>query len=76
MTTIEKLQQIVREYMGNSDFVLKPDMVLLTDFEIDSYELVVLIGKVEDCFGIEISDRAIMKMKTVADIIGYIDVQL
>jgi acyl carrier protein len=70
---LEKLQEIVRRYTENEDFVLTADMVLRSDLGINSYEFVQIVCEVEDAFGVEIPDRAIGGFKTVRDVMGWIE---
>jgi len=69
---LEKLQEIVRRYTDNDEFILTSDMVLLSDLGLNSYELVELVCDVEDNFNIEIPDRAISSFKTVQNVLDYI----
>ena len=69
---LEKLQEIIRRYLDDEETVLRNEMVLQTDLGLNSYELVQLICDVEDAFSVEITDRAIRKLKTVQNVIDYI----
>ena len=69
---LEKLQEIVRKYLDNSEFILKGDMVLISDLGLNSYELVELVCDIEDKFSIEIPDRVIGSFKTVQNVLDYI----
>lgn len=70
---LEKLQTILREYLGDPSVTVSEEMLLLSDFDLDSLDLVTVIGKIEDVFSVEISDRAMMKMKTVGDLTQYLE---
>ena len=70
---LEKLQKLVREYVGDDSIVLTGDMVILSELNLNSYELVKLVCEVEDAFDIEIPDRMITKIKTVQDLLDYIE---
>ena len=69
---LEKLQEIVRRYTDDENIILTEDMVLMTDLGLNSFELVQMVCEVEDAFGIEIPDRVISGLKTVGDVVGYI----
>lgn len=69
---LEKLQDIVRQYMGNEAFILTSEMILLSDLGLNSYELVELVCDVEEKFNIEIPDRAIGGLKTVQNLLDFI----
>ena len=70
---LEKLQEIVRKYADDEEIVISGEMVLLSDLGLNSYELVELVCKVEDEFDVEIPDRVIGRLKTVQDVLDYID---
>ena len=69
---IEELQQIVNRYKADESIVVKGDMMLLTDLELNSFELVEMLCEVEDKYGIEIPDRAINDIKTVQDLMDFV----
>ena len=70
---IEKLTEILREHTGEDDITINEDTVLLTDLGLNSLDLVSLACSVEDEFDIEIPDRAIRSIKTVGDVIAFIE---
>lgn len=45
---------------------------IITDLEIESLDLIDLITKFEDTFGLEVEDKDIKYFQTVSDIINYI----
>ncbi|MCL2253515.1 MAG: phosphopantetheine-binding protein [Lachnospiraceae bacterium] len=71
---LEKLQEIVRRYTDDEDFILTENMILRSDLGINSYELVQMICDVEEAFDIEIPDRAIGGLKTVKDVLNYVGI--
>ena len=57
---------------------MNPDTVtessrLVEDLKADSANVMVMIMDVEDTFGITVEDDQIMKLKTVGDVVKYID---
>lgn len=70
---LEKLQAVLRDFIGDQALVITGDMVLLSNFDIDSYELVMLISEIEERLGVEITDRAISGFKTVQDVLDYLE---
>ena len=46
---------------------------LLEDLKADSANILVMIMDLEDQFGIMVEDDQIMKMKTVGDVVNYIE---
>ena len=72
---IERLQEIIRRFAPDENIAVSEEMVLLTDFGLNSLELVEIICEVEEEFEIEIPDRAISGFKTVKDLMDYINSQ-
>lgn len=70
---IAKLTAILRERVENIPSVITEDMSLISDLGLNSLDLVDLACAVEDEFDIEIPDRAIKDLRTVGDVIHYID---
>ena len=49
------------------------DSRLIEDLKADSANIMVMIMDLEDKFGITVEDDQIMKMKTVGDVVKYIE---
>lgn len=72
MSTLEALQEIlVKEFKRNPE-QLRPQTTL-ADLGIDSLDLVDLIFKIEDHFGLKIKDDVPRSLVTLADVAAYID---
>ena len=72
---IERLKKIVMDYTELEDIHITRDSVLLQDLGLNSLDLLEMICGVEDEFQIEIPDREVWKLKTVGDVIDYIEKQ-
>lgn len=73
---ISKVDEIlIEEFELESDLVV-PDAQLRDDLDLDSLDGVDLVVALEKAFGVRVEDKAIMEMKTVADIHGYIHANL
>ena len=70
---LEKLQKITREHLDDDTFVLTEDMVLRSDLGLNSFELVQMVCVVEDAFNVEIPDRIIGGLKTIKDVLDFIE---
>lgn len=73
MSTFEQVKKIVVEQLG-----VEPDEVQMTstfvdDLGADSLDIVELIMAFEEEFNIEIPDEKAEKIKTVEDVVKYID---
>lgn len=72
---IETLVGIIEEYTGRQDVSVTRDTLLLGDLGLNSFDLVQLVCKVEDAFDVSIPDKIIGKLKTVGDVIDFIENQ-
>ncbi len=73
MSTFEKVRKIVVEQLGVEEDDVKIDSTFIDDLGADSLDIVELIMAFEEEFGIEIPDEAAEKIKTVQDVVSYID---
>lgn len=75
MMVFEKLQQIIVDELGVSkeDVTLEAD--LNDDLGADSLDAVELIMAIEDEFDLSVSDDVAQELKTVQNIVDYIEAQ-
>lgn len=71
----EKVIEIMANYLGLKEEEITSDMDLMDDLNINSYDIMSIIGKFEDEFDIEVPDEDIRNFRTVADVINYIKKQ-
>ncbi len=72
MSTFAKVKSMIVEQLG----VEEGEVALKTTFEdldADSLDIVELIMALEEEFELEISDEEVEKIKTVGDVVSYID---
>jgi acyl carrier protein len=70
---VEKLKQIIREQLGVEEDEITPTASFVEDLGADSLDTVELVMAVEEAFDIEIPDKDAEKMRTVQDLIDYIE---
>lgn len=70
-----KVSKIIEDKLGASESDIKPEANLVTDLGADSLDTVELIMEVERQFGIVVSDEDAAKIKTVGDIINFLEKQ-
>ena len=70
---LEKVISIISEYQDIPADTIHADSHLVNDLGFTSYDVVSLVGKFEDEFDIEVPDRKIKLMKTVNDIVKFIE---
>ena len=73
MATFEKVRSIVVEQLGVEADEVAIESTFIDDLGADSLDIVELIMAFEEEFGIEIPDEAAEKIKTVKDVVTYID---
>lgn len=70
---LNKVISIISEYQDIPANTIHADSHLVNDLGFTSYDVVSLVGKFEDEFDIEVPDRKIKMMKTVDDIVKFIE---
>ena len=73
MATFEKVRDIVVEQLGVDEEQVTLEATFIDDLGADSLDIVELIMAFEEEFNIEIPDEAAEKIKTVQDVVNYID---
>lgn len=73
MATFDKVRDIVVDQLGVEADEVSIDSTFIDDLGADSLDIVELIMAFEEEFGIEIPDEAAEKIKTVQDVVSYID---
>jgi acyl carrier protein len=76
MSNFEKVQEIVAEKLGIEKSKITMEASFIDDLGADSLDTVELIMKMEEDFGIEIPDEDAEKLKTVGDVVNYLDSKL
>ena len=69
----EKLKTIIIEEFEIEEELITMNTSLTDDLDIDSLDLVDLVMTVEDEFSIELPDEALEGMKTIGDLVKYIE---
>ena len=73
MSTFEKVRDIVVDQLGVEPDEVAIESTFIDDLGADSLDIVELIMAFEEEFGIEIPDEAAEKIKTVQDVVSYIE---
>ncbi|MBQ4644671.1 MAG: acyl carrier protein [Clostridia bacterium] len=69
----EKVRAIICDQLELDEEVVTLDAVLLEDLGADSIDLADLVMTLEDEFDMEISDEELENIRTVADIVKFIE---
>ena len=70
MDTFEKIRALLAEQLDVDPAKITMDSDIMSDFEADSLDIVMTL---EDEFGIEVPDDAIESLRTVGDVVNFVD---
>ncbi len=68
-----RVKEIVCEQLGVSDEEVTPQASFIDDLGADSLDIVELVMALEEEYEIEISDEDAEKIKTVQDVVTYVE---
>ena len=71
--TFDKVKEIIVDTLCCDEDLVKPEATLFEDLGADSLDAVELNMALEDAYSIKIPDEDIAGMKTVGDVVAYID---
>ena len=73
MDTKDRVTKIIKKQLYVKESEIKPEANLADDLGADSLDIVEIVMEIEEEFGIEISYNNTENVKTVSDVIDYID---
>ncbi len=71
--TFDKVKALVAEQLNVDENEVTAEASILEDLGADSLDLVDLVMTLEEEFDVEIPDEAVQNIKTVGDIVKYIE---
>lgn len=71
--TFDKVKQIIAKQLGIAEAKINNTTNISADLGADSLDLVEILMSLEEEFNISIPDEAIPEIKTIADMVKYID---
>ncbi len=69
-----KVREIIAEQLGVAASEVTPEASFIEDLGADSLDIVELVMALEEAYGLEISDEDAEKIRTVKDVVAYIEV--
>ena len=69
----ENVKKMIAQQLKADENAITLETRLIEDLKADSANILVMIMDLEDQFGITVEDDQIMKMKTVGDVVSYIE---
>lgn len=73
---VDKVKSIIGDYLGIKAEKINMDMDLIKDLNINSYDIMAIVGEFEEAFKIQVPDRDIRNFKNVQDIVNYMEKSL
>lgn len=74
--SFEKVRSIIREHTKIDEDAVSLSSNIREDLYADSLDVVDIVMIIQDEFGVEIPDDALMRIITVGDLVAYIDAHL
>ena len=71
--TFEKVRDMIASQLQIDAASITPESRLVEDLRADSANVMVMILELETEFGLEVEDEVILSLKTVGDVVKYID---
>lgn len=69
----EKVKEILAEQLDVPEKDIERDSLLVEDLGADSLDSIDIVMSIEDEYGIEVPDEVIEKMKSVDDIVKFVE---
>ena len=69
----DKLKELVGDQLGGEEDEVTMEASMQDDLGADSLDLVDLVMSVEEEFGVKVADEDLENIKTVGDIVNYIE---
>ncbi len=69
----EKLREIISEQLEISEELITMESNIRDDFDADSLDFVDIVMSIEDEFNVEVPDEAIDDIKSVGDLVKFIE---
>ena len=73
MSVEEQVKKIIMEQLGVTAEEVKPEASFVEDLGADSLDVVEILMAIEENFGVSVSDDEIPNLKTVRDIVEYVE---
>ena len=69
----EKVQAILAKQLRLDPTKITPESLIMKDLGADSLEILQLLMRIEDEYGLVIPDQALAKFETVGDVVSYLE---
>lgn len=72
----EKIVNIISEQLGCEADTITEDTGIMDDLGADSLDMVELLMEIEESFGVIVPDEEIPSLRTVRDIVSYVEINM
>jgi len=69
----DKIRDMIASQLQVDASAIKPESRLVEDLKADSANVMVMILELESEFSVEVEDEVILNLKTVGDVVAYIE---
>jgi acyl carrier protein len=69
----EQLKELILKYVKVNEEDIHEDSRFIEDLGFNSYMFMCLLGDVEDEYDVEVDEQEVLKLRTVADAIAYVE---
>jgi len=73
MDTFERIRALLAEQLDIDPSKITLESDIMSDFEADSLDIVDMVMTLEDEFGVEVPDEAIEGLRTVGDVVNFVE---
>ncbi len=73
MDVFERIRAVLAEQLDIEEDKITMDSNIMEDFEADSLDIVDMVMSLEDEFGVEIPDEEVENLRTVGDVVRYVE---
>ena len=68
----EELKELICEYVDVNPSDIKEESRFIEDLGFNSYDVMSMVGEIEEKFDVEVEEREVVNVKTVKDAVEYI----
>lgn len=69
----EKLRSIILEYADYPEDKITPQTEFLADLQLSSFDIVTMVGEIEDAFDVEIPTEDLDDLYTIQSLMDYLE---
>lgn len=71
--TFEKVRKLFADQLGVGEDTITMESDIVNDLQADSLDIYILISSFDEEFGLSIPEEEAVNLKTIGDIVNYID---